>query len=176
MKRKYIILIIINILLIPNILAEEKNYIKLEPPENNNSYFNNLSFPTNDSIADPHLIKVENTYYIYATGCQGIKVIKSTNFKNWETVTNKALENIEGHGCFWAPEVYYYNNKYYMFYTTDPDHKIYVATSDNPEGPFKNQTLLTTGYETVIDASLLFDDDGKIYIYITKNNTMQIIQ
>ena len=155
-------------------------YTELSKPSDNGEYYNNLNFPTANQ-ADPSMIKVDDTYYVYSTSSTGIRVYKSTDFKTWTKVTDKALSDTDGFARFWAPEVYAYNGKYYMFYTavnTAADlgtegfgeRYIYVVNSTNPEGPFINKTRINTSVEYPIDPNVLFDDNGKIYLYTKSEN------
>lgn len=164
----FIVFLIVNVVLIYGIAdtySIDMEYIVLDKPNDNGNYFNNLSFPSNIDIADPYMLKVDDTYYLYSTSKNGIKITSSKDFKNWKVLTDSALEDKGNYSYFWAPEVYYYNNKYYMFYTGYPDYKILVAVADNPAGPFKNSKIINSKLDKVIDSNVFFDDDGKIYLY-----------
>ena len=127
-------------------------------------------------------------YYIYCTtennrklesanafdtekdGNDGFYVYESEDLINWK---NKGLcldkKNVVGNRWFWAPEVSYYNGKFYMLYSAEEN--LAIAVSESPTGPF---VKLTDGWlrNRTIDGHLLFDDDGRIYIYFAdlKNN------
>ena len=80
---------------------------------------------------------------------------------------------------FWAPEVYKFKNKYYMFFSAQWENnsndelenfKIGVALADKPTGPFKevsDEPLFDPGYP-VIDANVFKNDDGKFYLYYSR--------
>lgn len=84
-----------------------------------------------------------------------------------------------GIGDFWAPEVYEVNGKYYMFFSAQwkenptnelENFRIGVAVSEQPTGPFKEISdgpVFDPGYP-IIDANLLFNDDGKVYMYYSR--------
>lgn len=130
------------------------------------------------SLADPFVLKHEGAYYLYGTSGsnpdEGIPVYKSTDGKNWgEGLAGKAgsgfaLAKGQAYGAagFWAPEVFYHSNKFYMFYTAS-EH-IAVATSDSPLGPFTqtDQQPLHPGKE--IDPHVFVDDNGKSYLYFVR--------
>ncbi len=145
------------------------NYVELSIPASNNAYFNNLEFPTT-TIADPFILKNNDTYYIYSSG---LVIMKSTDFKNWTMVTSRAIPMESEYNNYWAPEVYKYNNKFYMFYTgafysnnlSLQKRDILVAVSDSPEGPFVKKARINSRVNMPIDPNVLFDDDGKIYLY-----------
>lgn len=61
----------------------------------------------------------------------------------------------------YAPDVVERNGVYYMYIAEDRGSKIYVASSENPAGPFENPVLTELGF----DPGILVDDDGRIYAY-----------
>jgi len=129
------------------------------------------------SLADPFVLKHEGMYYLYGTSGsnpdEGIPVYKSTDGKNWEGPAGKAgngwaLAKGQSYGAtgFWAPEVFYRNNTFYMFYTAN-EH-IAVATSDSPLGPFKQSDQQPLHTEKEIDPHVFVDDNGKSYLYFVR--------
>lgn len=127
-------------------------------------------------LADPFIMLHENIYYAYGTGAQdGIEVMTSTDLKKWKRAANKenrlALHKNDSYGerWFWAPEVYYVNGKFYMYYSAE-EHMC-VAVSDSPLGPFKQtvQKPMLEGEKT-IDNSLFIDDDGTPYLFFDRFN------
>ena len=125
--------------------------------------------------ADPFVLKDDDgTYYLYATSGDkyGYRVYSSKNLVEWTshgycllsddvyTDPNSAYTDY----AFWAPEVMKYEGKYYLVYTSQ--HRIGVAVSDSPVGPFKNNAdgyLINTA--NVIDGNFFVDDDGTVYLY-----------
>ena len=143
--------------------ASSNNYEELNSPTSNGAFFNNLNF-TDYKVADPFILKEKDTYYVYGTG---LKIYKSTDFKTWKKVTGKAIAREGDYTSYWAPEVYKYNNKFYMFYTGVRGGKgrdILVAVSDSPEGPFSKKAKINSKVKWPIDPNVLFDGD-KIYLY-----------
>lgn len=147
---------------------------------------------------DPFLLKNNGLYYAYCTtendmpaftkeypfyetiknGEDGIEVHISKDLKHWEPgrYCLKKGDVIGEHG-FWAPEVTYYNNKYYMVYTAD-EH-ISIAVSDSPDGPFMQWSDGWLLPFASIDGHLFFDDDGKIYLYyawLNDGNKIRVAQ
>jgi GH43 family beta-xylosidase len=135
--------------------------------------------PLGISIGDPDVLRVPGRYYIYGTGGG---TFTSTNLVNWVPVGNTAPTketNYWFNGAFWAPEVYQVKDKYYMFFsaqwTNNPTHeqenfRVGVAVSDSPAGPFKcmtNGPIFDPGYPA-IDADVLFDADGRVYLYYSR--------
>ena len=158
------LLFLIIVLFFSNVDAA--NYKEIKSPSSNGAFFNNLDI-TNCMVADPYILKEKDTYYVYGTN---LKIYKSKDFKKW-TYLNKAIKPEGNYIKYWAPEVYKYNNKYYMFYTgVNDDLRIYdilVAVSDSPEGPFVKKAKINTGNSKSIDPNVLFDGD-KIYLYTKK--------
>jgi len=122
-------------------------------------------------MADPHVIKVGDTYYLYATThTKGYDVYISKDLVNWE---NKGRAFDDPRGGAWAPDVFHNANgdgKFYLYYTDDiagrkpggPSKQIGVAVADSPLGPFVDKGVLATD---AIDAHLFRDDDGTFYLY-----------
>ena len=144
------------------------------------TYCNPMKFNT----ADPVILYHNDTYYCYGTNAaDGYFVYSSTDLENW-TKEAKIFEKYEGFvgaDCFWAPEVYYHNGKFIMAFSCRAEnkrHSIYLATSDSPTGPFVDtnagQPFFALEY-SVIDASLLFDDDGRVYMYYSRDCSNNIV-
>ena len=112
-----------------------------------------------EGLADPTVIKVGSTYYLYPTSDgKGYDVYTSQDLKNWQKgnrVFSHDAPNV------WAPDVYHdvADDKFYLYYTVN--FKIGVAVADSPLGPFEDQGALIKG----IDAHLYRDDDGELYLY-----------
>lgn len=127
-------------------------------------------------FGDPFILLHENKYYAYGThNADGIEVYVSDDLLTWEgpvgAKNGLALhkEDVWGDRWFWAPEVYYVNEQFYMYFSAD-EH-ICVATSDSPSGPFvqqKKKPMIET--EKTIDNSLFIDDDGKPYLFFDRFN------
>lgn len=123
-------------------------------------------------LADPFILLYDDVYYAYGTNAaDGIEVYTSENLKEWHKIPELALhkDNSYGEKWFWAPEVCYINNRFYMYYSAE-EH-ICVAVSDSPLGPFRQeqQKPMLEGEKT-IDNSLFIDDDGKPYLFFDRFN------
>jgi xylan 1,4-beta-xylosidase len=125
-------------------------------------------------LADPTIYLDKDIYYLYGTsGDDGFLVYHSTDLKNWKEPAGRtngfALLKGDAFGSkgFWAPQVFKYNDIYYMAYTAD--EQIALAKSKHPLGPFKQHTLAPlSGSGKQIDPFIFFDSDGKPYIYYVK--------
>ncbi len=123
-------------------------------------------------LADPYILLDGDTYYAYGTHADnGIECYTSTDLKSWH-YAGLALQrdNTTETRWFWAPEVYKFDSKYYMYYSAN-EH-LYVATADTPAGPFKQvgtymmDKVLSS--EKCIDSSVFTDDDGTQWIFFVR--------
>lgn len=151
----------------------------------NNKTAKTFSNPIPVKFGDPFILYAsDGKFYMYGTdesGLAGFKCHSSTDLTHWtdEGVAYKADTSSWGTDMFWAPEVYEKNGKYYMFYSSNwkenPNNeeeifRIGVAVSDKPTGPFTemyDQPIFDPGYP-IIDANLLFDKNGKTYLYYSR--------
>ncbi|GAC1450275.1 MAG: glycoside hydrolase family 43 protein [Chitinophagaceae bacterium] len=124
-------------------------------------------------LADPTIFYNKGTYYLYGTGGdvgKGFLVYSSPDMKSWKgpvgATGGYALVKGDtyGTGGFWAPQVFYYNNKFYIAYTAN-EH-IAIAQSDTPTGPFKQSQMKSiSGEGKQIDPYVFIDSNGKKYLY-----------
>ena len=134
------------------------------------------------SIGDPFVILHGGKYYMYATSAEdGFLYWVSEDMQNWEKGGYCYSNPTWGYECFWAPEVYHLNGKFYLLYTArwskNQSLRIGLAVANSPEGPFidvKNEPLFDFGY-AAIDATIFVDDDGKHYMYYSKDCSENVI-
>lgn len=142
------------------------------------------NFPLVQNIADPYLLKAGDDYYVYGTtdAETGFRVFRSTDLQTFQSdgLVYKNSRTWQS-GDFWAPEVYFYREQYYLFYTArekaSGSLKIGLAISDSPKGPFVDATdapVFDLGF-AMIDAHIFFDDDGKQYLYYSKDCSENIV-
>lgn len=129
------------------------------------------------------------------TDCTFIQAYKSKNLTDWEWLGRVFVPNRDAWAVssLWAPEVIEKDGKFYMYYSGYDTHYhhmgIGVAVSDSPAGPFKEYAgtledgtvidhrtspfnYVLKNYESdfkSIDPSVFIDDDGKIYLYLSKD-------
>ncbi len=133
-------------------------------------------------IGDPFILKHGDTYYMYATSApDGFRYFTSDNLSDWKEGGYCYRNSPWGENNFWAPEVYERDGKFYMIFTARWKEKhslrIGLAAADRPEGPFwdiHDGPLFDFGY-AAIDATLFFDDDGKVYLYYVRDCSENII-
>ena len=123
-------------------------------------------------LRDPFIVLHEGVYYAYGTGETGTDWANTplTLYKNtsgdlrgdWERVENLAVIPPYAEKNFWAPEVYLYRGKWYMFttyFSSKTGRKgCTVLAADSPEGPFRE---ISDGHITPADWECL---DGTLYI------------
>lgn len=132
------------------------------------------------NIRDPYILPYDGKYYLYGTRSEtafvgqayGFDVYVSDDLENWEgpfEVFHRP-EGFWSEKSYWAPEVYFYQEKFYMFATFANKKKglgTAVLVAENPKGPF---TLWSDGYVTPKNWRCL---DGTLYI--AKNGTPYMI-
>jgi len=141
--------------------------------------------PVPVAFGDPFILKApDGRYYMYGTSeIDGFEAYSSDDLVEWKSegrVYQGATEGSWTTDCFWAPEVYYRDGKYYMLFSSNwkvnPKNdlevfRIGVAVSDSPTGPFKemgDKPLFDPGYP-IIDANVYFDDEkGRAYLYFSR--------
>ncbi len=131
------------------------------------------------NIGDPYVLRVNETYYLYATSdFDGFYCWQSKDLSHWSNpvICYESTGKSFGNCCFWAPEVYEFDHKFYMYYTAQwkkyeqEELRIGVAVSDYPEGPFEevyDQKPMFDFNYGVLDAHLLKDDKAN-YLYYSR--------
>lgn len=129
----------------------------------------NMDFP------DPDVIRVEDTYYMVSTTMHfmpGCIILRSYDLRNWEIAGHvfdrlddtpgqrlEAQKGIYGKGM-WAASLRYHKNRFYVCFVANDTGKTYLYHSETISGNWKKQEI--QGFYH--DASLLFDEDDRIYI------------
>lgn len=148
-----------------------------------------LDIPADGDIADPHVIKVGATWYLYATNApHELLVWLSEDLRHWRSggAVWKPTPGSwnDGQGV-WAPHVQIAaGGSYYLYISANL--RIGVAHADNPLGPFVDvldHPLVGNGYghvgngimgdtpldydEHAIDAFVLADDNGSLTLFFS---------
>ena len=111
---------------------------------------------------DPYVMRYNGTYYLYMSTRdteRGIKCFSSRDLVSWNYEGLCAEEEVTK-GAY-APEVIYYNGKFYM-YSSPAGNGHYVFSSESPTGPFLK---ISDNLGFSIDGSVFIDHDGKWYFY-----------
>lgn len=155
----------------------ESPTLTAEPTELSGPSYTNPVY--NFDFPDPHVMRVDDTYYAYSTNVypSNIPAITSTDLVHWESFGDvmPALPkwSILNFDKVWAPGLMQIEEKFVMYYVArdkEIDKQcIGVAVSDNPAGPFtdpNDKAFICQGdLGGSIDAYPFRDDDGKLYLY-----------
>ena len=136
-------------------------------------------------VPDPSMIRVGNYYYLVSTTMHlmpGCPVMRSKDLVHWETISYvfQRLTDLprydlkEGtvYGCGqWASSLRYHDGRFYVWFSpNDEPHRGYIYTAEDPAGEW---TLLSRPPHHH-DASLFFDDDGKVYLFYGTGQLRQL--
>jgi xylan 1,4-beta-xylosidase len=145
----------------------------------NGTYTNPLFY---DEFSDPDIIRVGGDFYLAGTtmhAMPGLVVLHSKDLVNWSFLSY-ACERLDfgpeyrleggrevyGQGI-WAPCIRYHNGTFYIFSNIN-GRKTQVFRATNPAGPWTRSEMGSSLH----DLSVLFDDDGKIYVVWNYNQVM----
>jgi beta-xylosidase len=137
----------------------------------NGTYSNPLFY---DEFSDPDLIRVGSDFYLTGTtmhSMPGLPVLHSKDLVNW-TLESYALDRLDlgpeyrledgkeayGEGI-WAPSFRYHDGTFYIFSNVNR-HTTQLFRAHSPRGPWTRTPMKRSFH----DLSVLFDDDGKVYV------------
>lgn len=130
--------------------------------------------PLDVQIADPFVIRHDNTYYLYGTedANRGFMGWSSDDLVNWRHHGMIYERRRDGwpKRAFWAPEMFQHNGRFYLHGSARGQtgvHRIFLAESDSPLGPFTDRQVpwFDDADGGVIDSHIFRDTDGKLYLY-----------
>lgn len=124
---------------------------------------------------DPDVIRVGDVYYMVSTTMHfmpGCELLRSYDLVCWEHAAyvydrldgtpGQTLE--DAHGIYgkgmWAASLRFHEGTFYICFVANDTGKTYLYQSPDIHGPWKKQCI--EGFYH--DCSLLFDDDGRVYI------------
>lgn len=119
------------------------------------------------SARDPFIFADPETkmYYLAVNGGSNVKMYKSKDLTMWkdEGVAFQPQPDFWGKADFWAPDLYFYKGKYYLFVTFSGEDKMRgtsVLVSDKPSGqyePLVNKSTTPSDW-MALDGALYFDE------------------
>ncbi|MCL2035243.1 MAG: glycoside hydrolase family 43 protein [Oscillospiraceae bacterium] len=125
---------------------------------------------------DPSMIFVDGVFYIANSTFEyypAVKISKSVDLANWETVCYPLTSQIQLRGALsqhgvWAPCLSYSGGAFYLAFTDvktavegpSRDTPNYISRASNPEGPWSEAIYVNS---SGFDPSLFHDDDGRKY-------------
>lgn len=129
-------------------------------------------------LGDPFLFEHNGVYYLTGTGSTnvGFPCYISEDLINWKY--NGLLwekdSDCWASGLFWAPEVKYYEGKFYLTYSglkkdTNDQLRIALAVSDKPEGPYTDLHAPWFDYGFGAIDGHIFVDGDQPYLYFSMN-------
>ena len=125
---------------------------------------------------DPHVLRVGDRWYAYATETRGldVQVMTSTDLRSWTHLGNAldALPPWAAPGRTWSPSVLATPAGYVLHYTTHLRSAgrqcLSVAVADDPAGPFRDTSatplVFQAGHGGSIDPDTVVDRDGTTYL------------
>lgn len=94
-------------------------FLALQIVAQEKSYFTNPVI--RGDVPDPSVIRIENTYYATGTSSEWAPfypMFTSKDLVNWKQVGHVFTKQPSWtSNSFWAPELFYHNNKVYCYYT-----------------------------------------------------------
>lgn len=123
------------------------------------------------SFPDPYILKFRGEYFAYCTDFwhdgKVFGVLQSRDLINWKEIGG-AMQPLENSPPFyWAPEVTYYNGKFYLYYSVGNEKlmEIRVAVSAQPWGNFVDCGKRLTNEEFAIDPHVFTDENGERFLF-----------
>ena len=143
--------------------------------------FLHIDSSINRNTRDPFIYAEDGVYYAYITGWRVYKNTSGDINGSWTEIKNAVVKPGDYSTNPYAPEVYKYNGKYYMFTAYKPKQKLndydnrgcIIMESDSPAGPFR---MITDGWITpkdwdCIDGTLYIDPDGQPWMIFSREHT-----
>jgi beta-xylosidase len=130
-------------------------------------------------LADPFVFRFNDVYF--AVGTRRLEagvfpILRSTDLAHWEEIGTALDPPSPTLGTdYWAPEIAYEDGRFYMYYSVgfrDVGHRLRVATSNLPQGPYVDSGIDLLDPKQVgfaIDASPFRDVDGAWYLFYARD-------
>lgn len=134
------------------------------------------------NIRDPFILTHKGKYYMYGTRARltwdhnlngyGFDVYISENMTDWQGPISvfEAHEGFWGQYDYWAPEVHYYNDRFYMFasFKSDDHHRgTAILVCDTPDGQFKEHSngAVTPSEWECLDGTFYIENDTPYIVF-----------
>jgi len=120
---------------------------------------------------DPSVTRAGDDYYMVCSSFEyfpGVPIFHSRDLIHWQQIGHvldrisqlDLREQCSSDGIY-APSIRYHEGIFYMITTDVRGIGNFYVTADNPAGPWSDPIRIPYGG---IDPSLMFDDDGKVYV------------
>ena len=144
--------------------------------------------PTYSDTPDPDVVRVGDDYYLVTTTmyyCPMVPIMHSRDLVHWRIVsyvtpdlgeddhyTFKNGKNAYGKGQ-WATSLQYHDGYFYVLFITNELRKTFIyRTQDAMQSNWEQVLVLDEFYH---DASLLFDDDGRVFV-VYGNRQLRVVE
>ena len=128
---------------------------------------------------DPHIVRDRDTFYAFAThnSPAGFQIMSSKDLTTWQHLGGVNVPEWSD-GQLWAPEVYEWQGKWYMFYSArdkvSRKRDLAISVADKPTGPYRFVSKLVLGTQEnpgkdengAIDPNLYVEDGNPYLLYI----------
>ncbi len=130
---------------------------------------------TRADYPDPDIIRVGDTFYMISTTMYffpGGEILRSYDLVHWE-IAARIFDAIDGTPAehltdganaygkgMWAASLRYHNGRFYVVFVSHGQENTHLFTAEQVDGPWEHHVI--RGY--FHDCSLLFDDDGRIFL------------
>lgn len=145
---------------------------KAQPVKEKETFTNPVIFA---DVPDVDVIRVGSDYYMVSTTMHlmpGAPIMRSKDLVNWEIISylfdeikDSPLYDLEGGNVYgqgqWASSLRYHDGRYYVFFATNRPQMSYIYSTTDPAGKWEKIASYDGNYH---DASMLFDDDGRVYL------------
>lgn len=136
-------------------------------------------------VPDPDVIRTGDDFYMVSTTMNlmpGAPVMHSKDLVNWEIVSyvfpnlaDTPKYDMKGGTVYgrgqWATSLRYHNGKYYAYFSpNDIPFTGYLYSTTNPAGKWELVSRLPHFH----DASFLFDDDGRVYVFCATGRLFEL--
>ncbi len=133
---------------------------------------------------DMDVIRVGDDFYMVSTTMHlmpGAPIMKSKDLVNWELINylfdeldDSEVYNLNGGNAYgrgqWAACIRYHKGKFYALYGTNNTGKSYLYSTTDPAGKWDKVVI----DEYLHDPSMLFDEDGRVYVTFNRKHVRHI--
>lgn len=120
---------------------------------------------------DPFVFKFCGEYWAISTGFWhdgGVfGILHSRDLIHWKDRGSAINPRPFEQPCYWAPEIFYDNGKFYLYYSVgnEENMEIRVAVADHPAGKYVDTGYRLTNQQFAIDAHVFVDEDNSRWLF-----------
>jgi len=134
----------------------------------------------NTDLPDPDIVRVGEDFYLVSTTmyfCPMVPIFHSRDLVHWEIISyvddciapeDDCYNLLNGKNAYgkgqWATSLQYHDGQFYVLFVANDQQKTYIyRTSDPYQSNWEQVSVFEQPY-FFHDASLLFDNDGRVYV------------